>query len=127
MFTSHCFHASGAHPCPGAGLSVFFSPDGFRWNEAEGAQSFVTGSDTFNVAFYDPRYEQYAGYIRIDDAKPNPHESQCAAQPDLRRIGRCQFASLHGSWGCDNTNASTVFSFDADDPLCLDFFEFATA
>ena len=103
---------------------MFFSADGFRWDEAEGVhESGVTGSDTFNVAFWDPRYEQYVGYIRIDDASPDPHGSQCAAQADIRRIGRCQFASLHGSWGCSSQNASTVFSFDAEDPLCLDFCE----
>jgi hypothetical protein len=116
---------------PGNGLAVLWSADGLRWNDLHCASTGVTGSDTFNIAFFDTSLSRpnsngsYVGYIRIDNELPNPHAGVvCGSQPAIRRVGRCEFDNVLGSWGkdCNNHNASVAFSFDAEDPPCLDYY-----
>lgn len=109
----------------GSGLAVLSSADGIRWDQNECASSGVTHSDTFNIAFYDDAHKSYVGYIRIDNPQPNPHGALlCGSQPALRRIGRCELTEVLDSWGpeCNYLNASVAFSFDENDPICLDYY-----
>ena len=102
-----------------SGLAVLSSLDGIRWSPDHCASTGVTGSDTFNLAFYDSAKQSYVSYIRVDNPLPNPHGGAvCKSQPALRRVGRCEMAEVLGSWGprCNNRNASDAFSFTRRTP-----------
>jgi hypothetical protein len=127
VHVAHCFSTIGA--CPNGGLSVFFSSDGISWDESRGASTGVVGSDTFNVAFWDNKWQSYVGFIRIDAAHPFEHGSRhCQGVGDptgtnpedsdwaTRRIGRCSFDSLHRPWGCQMCANSSCSNQPASGP-----------
>lgn len=104
------------------GVWLLSSPDGISFTPMFG-KPVVPGSDTQNVAFYDHLTERYVGYIRIDNPVPKEHPSNesCPIQAPIRRIGRCDLGTkLTPPWPCTLTDAEDVFTFDEEDPVCMD-------
>ena len=63
------------------------------------------------------------GYIRIDNPVPKEHPSNesCPIQAPIRRIGRCDLGTkLTPPWPCTLKDAQDVFTFDEEDPGCMD-------
>lgn len=102
------------------GTYVFGSRDGLAFAPLFDAPS-LTKSDTMNVAWYDTTLRRYVAFVRIDSPTPVESNITCPAGATVRRIGRCEFDALD-AWGCSNTNATEVFTFDGQDPPCVDVY-----
>ena len=104
------------------GVWLLSSPDGISFTPMFG-KPVVPGSDTQNVAFFDHHTERYVGYIRIDNPVPKEHPANlsCPIQAPIRRIGRCDLGTkLTPPWPCTLKDAQDVFTFDEEDPVCMD-------
>ena len=85
----------------GEGVSVAFSPDGFRWTKYAGNPVIPRSSDNHMLLGWDERHGQYVAYCR-----PTLHEGNMT-----RRIGR-SVSDDFVTW----TDPEDVLVPDADDP-----------